>query len=269
MVCSLDLINSFQPKKGKYVLYQQWVRFIIAIQFLTRIPCHNLVAYDAKQAQQAPLFYPLVGALIGVFSFAIFSVFTGYINDTTAILISMIATIWLTGALHEDGFADCCDGFGGGWKKHDILRIMKDSRLGAYGAIGLICILALKYQLLIDIPAEQLCIAFVLGHAFSRFFATSFMYSLSYAQTDSESKVQSHITALDIKALSIAFIPVLLLLLWLPLLFSLILTTALFILYLFMKQTFTQKIDGYTGDCLGAAQQISEVMIYLCLTIYF
>lgn len=250
------------------MLYQQWVRFIIAIQFLTRIPCHNLVPYDAKQAQQAPRFYPLIGIIIGIFSFMVFSVFTGHLSDDTAILISMIATIVLTGALHEDGFADFCDGFGGGWGKQDILRIMKDSRLGVYGVIGLICVIALKFQLLTNISPDQLFIAFTLGHSLSRFFAISFMYSLAYAQADNESKVHSHVTALDLKALAIAFIPIFIVFLWLPFYFSLILTTALFILYLLMKKTFAKKIGGYTGDCLGAAQQISEIGIYLCFAIY-
>lgn len=253
-----------QPRKQ----HEHWVRFIIALQFLTRLPVHSLAPYDEVQAQKATNYYPLVGLIIGLFACAIVSIFSGLIPHDTAILISIILTIIITGALHEDGFADCCDGFGGGWKKDDILHIMKDSRLGAYGAIGLICILALKYQLLTGITPNQLCLALLLGHGFSRFFAISFMHNMSYAHSDN-SKVQSHVANLKVSDLSKAAIPVGLLLFWLPLSLSLLLAVILFLLYFALKRIFMNKIGGYTGDCLGAAQQISEVVIYFCFAAYF
>lgn len=255
-------------QKGRGVLYQHWVRFIIALQFLTRLPLSRLVAYSPLHAQKSPVYYPLAGVFIGAISYFIFSLFNLVVSDQSALLASIIATILLTGALHEDGFADCCDGFGGGWEKHDILRIMKDSRLGTYGVMGIGCILSLKYQLLTEVSVNHLCIALLLGHGLSRFFAITFMQSLAYAQEDQESKVRAHAASLSKSDLLIAFAPILLLLFYLPLTLTLIIGLVLACLYYWLKHNFVKRIGGYTGDCLGAAQQISEVVIYFCLVAY-
>lgn len=99
-----------------------------------------------------------------------------------AVLLSMIASIWITGAFHEDGFADACDGFGGGYTKERILEIMKDSRIGAFGAIGIILLLILKFLLLSEINPMMIPIAIVSGHAISRLISISLLYSMVYVK---------------------------------------------------------------------------------------
>lgn len=183
----------------------------------------------------------------------------------------MIASIWITGAFHEDGFADVCDGFGGGWTKEKILKIMKDSQVGAYGAIGIFLMLSLKFLLLyrlLEIPDQGLI--FMLGvifsgHGLSRFVAATFIYTHEYSRDDATSKVKPVGKKISIGELIVAaffgLIPLLI--------FQNYLVFALIIPVLIVKwalgKYYQKWIDGYTGDCLGATQQLTEVMFYLSL----
>src|SRR5262249_29468135 len=97
-------------------------------------------------------YFPVIGWIVAAFSLLIFLASRRYTSPDIAVLASMITSILLTGAFHEDGFADCCDAFGGGWTKEKILAIMKDSRIGAFGAIGLWVILSTKFLLLKELP---------------------------------------------------------------------------------------------------------------------
>src|SRR6201985_2249913 len=126
--------------------------FLTAVMFLTRIRVPRTIDHSPEYLQQAPRYFPVVGWIVGAFSALSFLVFSRYISTDLGILASMITGILLTGAFHEDGFADVCDGLGGGWTKEKILMIMKDSRIGAFGAIGLLGILGSKFLLLKELP---------------------------------------------------------------------------------------------------------------------
>ncbi|HCL27276.1 MAG TPA: adenosylcobinamide-GDP ribazoletransferase, partial [Candidatus Latescibacteria bacterium] len=102
----------------------------------------------------------------------------------------MSASLWTTGAFHEDGFADTCDGFGGDWSKEDILRIMKDSRLGAYGVIGILLVLLLKYNALLSLPVKLVPPALIAGHATSRLLPVLAIASMRYVRQDQTSKAR-------------------------------------------------------------------------------
>src|SRR5579859_194019 len=130
----------------------EWKVFLAAIQFLTRIQVPAGIGHEPALLQQAPKYFPLVGWILGALSALFFLVFARYISTDVGILASMITGLLITGAFHEDGFADVCDGFGGGWTKEKILLIMKDSRIGAFGAMGLIFILGTKFLLLRELP---------------------------------------------------------------------------------------------------------------------
>ena len=94
------------------------------------------------------MYFPLIGWIVGGFSALIFWASSFLFPVSISIIFSMIASILVTGAFHEDGFADVCDGFGGGWTKEKILEIMKDSRVGSYGVIGMILMLGTKFAVL-------------------------------------------------------------------------------------------------------------------------
>ena len=127
--------------------------FLTAVMFLTRLPVPRTVDHSPEYMRPAPRYFPAVGWIVGGIASLFYFLFSRYISADIGILASMIATLLVTGAFHEDGFADVCDGFGGGWTKEKILLIMKDSRIGAFGAIGLIAVLSSKYLLLKEFVA--------------------------------------------------------------------------------------------------------------------
>ena len=115
--------------------------FLTAILFFTRIPCPKWVDHSSEMLNKSNRYFSLVGILVGSIAALVYYLATFIFTLEVAIILSMVASVWTTGAFHEDGFADTCDGFGGGWTKEKILLIMKDSRLGTYGVIGLFAIL--------------------------------------------------------------------------------------------------------------------------------
>ena len=111
--------------------------FFTALMFYTRLPVPANINHNDTALSRATQFFPLIGWIIGGIGAATLCGCSLVFSPELAVLLSMIATIYATGAFHEDGFADMCDGFGGGWTKTQILTIMKDSRLGTYGVTGL------------------------------------------------------------------------------------------------------------------------------------
>ena len=178
----------------------------------------------------------------------------------------MITSIWITGGLHEDGFADTCDGFGGGWNPQQIMEIMKDSRIGSYGAIGLCCILLLKFSALNQVALITLTL--VLGHTLSRFPALIIMARAPYVGLVEQSKSSALVQPVTLRAYAIAALPIIAVFCFAPLNFTALLIPVL-ALALWLSHYFKQQLGGYNGDCLGASQQVSEVFIYLCLCLPF
>jgi adenosylcobinamide-GDP ribazoletransferase len=115
--------------------------FFIALAYFTRLPVPGWVAFAPEKLGQAARFLPLVGWLVAAIGAAVFWLAAQVLPVDIAVVLSMAATVRVTGAFHEDGWADTCDGLGGGWTKARVLEIMKDSRIGSFGAIGLVLLL--------------------------------------------------------------------------------------------------------------------------------
>ncbi len=217
--------------------------------------------------------------MVGGISALVFLVFGKYISADIGILASMITGILLTGAFHEDGFADTCDGFGGGWTKEKILQIMKDSRIGVFGAIGLFSILSAKFLLLKELPQYNPD----LGHPGSNIFFNSRYFVLTVMAAHSLSRLMpvwviqfsryvsepdtSKSKPIANKKLSIADLILAALFALLPFTFLSwhFLLAILPVIYATygLKKYFEKWIGGYTGDCLGAIQQVTEIVFYL------
>ncbi len=251
--------------------------FFTALMFYTRIPCPAWVDHSEKLLNQSTRYFSFIGYIVGGISALTFLLFNYFTGTEIAVVISLAASILTTGAFHEDGFADSCDGFGGGWTKDKILVIMKDSRIGAYGVIGLILLFALKIFLLIDILQLLeyqyiLIIAFFISaHSLSRFFASSLIYLLPYTRETDDSKVKPVAKSVKTPTLIFSF-----LIGTLPLFLAIYLTTnawlgitviPLIFTILLLKNYYKKWIGGYTGDCLGAAQQTLEVVFYLMISV--
>jgi adenosylcobinamide-GDP ribazoletransferase len=180
-------------------------------------------------------------------------------------MLSMAATIHATGAFHEDGLADAVDGIGGGWDKARILEIMKDSRVGSFGVAALWLALTGKFALLATLDAALVPWALVAGHAVSRFCSTVLLATMVYVREDLQSRAKPLATRLSggAFAVALAFAAAgLLPLPWDKALAGCLLAAAA---TAWLAGKFRRWLGGYTGDCLGAVQQVAEIAFYLGL----
>ncbi|HEY85243.1 MAG TPA: adenosylcobinamide-GDP ribazoletransferase [Chloroflexi bacterium] len=240
--------------------------FFTALTFFTRLPAPKWVNYSEDYLNPSVRYFSLVGVLVGGIGAIVFWLANLLWPTAVAILLSMIATILTTGAFHEDGFADSCDGFGGGWGKMQVLNIMKDSRIGAYGAVGIGFMLALKFFALNAIDPQILPWLLIAGHSLSRFASTTLIYTCQYVREDALSKAKPlarKMSAGELLAAALFALMPLLLLTWRYWLLLIPVAIAIWLL----GRYFVRRIGGYTGDCLGAAQQVTEVIFYLFASI--
>ena len=246
--------------------------FISAIQYFTIIPIKKYHSFRNES-----IFYlPLVGILIGILNLIFFKIILLIIKEIElAIIAMMIFNSFLTGALHEDGFSDFIDGFGGGYDKNQILKIMKDPQIGSFAAISLIYLILLKFYLLknIFVNVEIYYVLFVLVQVLSRWFLLFFIKFLPYARSDGKSKPFENISIKRFWIFQIIYFNLLIIfimlynknLFYLFILFFLV----LFSVFLYFKNLLIKKIEGYTGDTLGAIQQISEILLYLLIVLFY
>lgn len=251
----------------KETLKNEKTLFLLAISFFTRIPVRLPAEITAEQLNKASRYFALVGLFVGVICALVYAASVEYLPKTIAVLLAMATSILVTGAFHEDGWADVWDGFGGGWTVEQKLNIMKDSRLGTYGAAALFVILLLKFQSLMALASP--IVALILANTLSRVVATSLIYNMPYVALDATSKVKPLAQHLSTNSLLVLLLTGLLVSLWfLSIGECILLFVILFIFRALLSLWFTRQLGGYTGDCLGAAQQSSEIVTYLSLLVF-
>jgi adenosylcobinamide-GDP ribazoletransferase len=239
--------------------------FFGAVRFFTRLPVPGWVGHSAESLNQSARYFPVVGLLVGGIGALVYLGTDLIWPQPVAVLLSMAATIYATGAFHEDGLADTVDGLGGGWEKLRILEIMKDSRVGSYGVVAIVLALLGKFTLLSSMDASLIPLALLAGHAFSRLCSTLLLASMDYVREDLLAKSKPLATRLSPAAMLVAICFVL------PALAFLSPQKMIFAAFLALTVTFwlalkfKRWLGGYTGDCLGATQQVSEIAFYLGL----
>lgn len=243
--------------------------FFIALQFFTRLPIPRWVGFEQQWLHHASRYFPLVGVVVGAVAAAVYAAAAQLWPAPVAVLLSTAASIYLTGAFHEDGFADMCDGFGGGMTRERVMEIMKDSRIGTYGAVGAGLLIALKCTLLAQLPLAGAVAALMVAHPLSRLAASALIWKLQYARDEGKAKpLAQDMSGAEFAIASVgALLPLVVVgaigtLPWLRLA-ACVGAAALAAVWLGAKCV--RRIGGYTGDCLGAVQQLSEVAIYLCV----
>jgi len=256
-------------------LKKQLELVFIALSFYSRLPVPRWLEYSPQKLKDCGAYFPFVGVVLCLLYSSSLYLLLGIFSADIAVALSIALLIWLTGSFHEDGFADFCDGFGGGYQKEQILTIMVDSRIGTYGAVGLVMSLLLRYLAVLQLVelndigtlSSYLLVAFT----FSRFMAYSYTLDLEYVRIVAQDAItknkSSFMTQNTNRARALLHAAVfgvtpLLLLTWqqaLTIICVILVVRTLFGRYL------VAKIGGYTGDCLGAAQQIFELTIYLIL----
>ncbi|MEH0157889.1 adenosylcobinamide-GDP ribazoletransferase [Limibacter armeniacum] len=248
--------------------------FFTAIMFYTRLPAPKWIGYHYQEQylNEATKYFPFIGWVVAGFAAASFWGFQYILPASISLLLSMVISILTTGAFHEDGFADVCDGFGGGWTKEKILTIMKDSRLGTYGSVGLVSILALKFTTLLEISSTahlNVLVALFTAHAASRFFASIFIYTDRYVRENDDSKAKPIAKKLKVSHLLMGAIFGLSPAIYFFGLYSIAIFGAMLLSWLYLRRYFNKWIGGYTGDCLGAVQQVTEIMAYLAILVIY
>ncbi len=239
--------------------------FFTALMFFTRIPCPKWVNHDPEYLRLSAKYFPLIGGIVGSIGAVVFYGFSFIFSVEIALLLSMFSTIYATGAFHEDGFADVCDGFGGGWTKDKILLIMKDSRLGTYGTIGILLLLSVKFAALREMEPYFIPLVIISGHTISRFIATTLIYTHPYVRDTDDSKAKPAAKSIGFSTLLISgvFGIAPLFLFKNPWIF--ITLIPLYLSKMWLGHKFKKWIGGQTGDCAGAVQQLSEVIFYLSI----
>ncbi|WP_205690308.1 adenosylcobinamide-GDP ribazoletransferase [Comamonas serinivorans] len=241
----------------------------IALQFLTRVPIPRWVGFDAAWLTTCVRHFPLVGALVGAFGAAVLALAAAFWPAWVAATLAVGATAWLTCAFHEDGLADTCDALMGWVPREKALLIMKDSRIGTYGTVGLLVVTGLRIGLLATLAAHDValaCAALVATHMWARASAVLLMVSLPYGGDAEHAKAKP--LALDVPAALV--LPALgwsALALALPLPGLRLALAAVLLLawVLWMRAWLRRRLGGFTGDALGATEQGAEALMLLVL----
>lgn len=231
--------------------------FIVASQFLTVFPVSVRQEAGGKELAQAAKFFPLVGLLIGLISYGIFCFVRSWFPERVAALVLLIVPILLTGGLHLDGFGDFCDGFFSARGKNEILRIMKDSRLGVMGALGLVLLLLTKYELLVHLRSNWRLFLFTLTA--SRWVQVALATFLPYPGAG-EGIGKQFVESMNPRQLAWASAFLFMTLIVLTPLLTLHLGWLILFLGIFGLWV-KKKIGGVSGDILGASSEISEVFL--------
>jgi len=247
-------------------LKYQYQLFMLALGFFSRIPMPKNIPYSEQRMNQAGRYFALVGLLLGAVCALVLWASQLIFPASVSIFIMMVFSLLLTGAFHEDGLTDMADGIGGGMTAERRLTIMKDSRIGTYGASALVMVLLGKFVLLSElIQFEEILLFIIVAYTLSRAVAASLIYDMPYVSESDTSKSkplaqQQSSTELVVLVVS-GLIPCLLL----GLTATSLLVVVMLVFRGLFKRWLNSRIGGFTGDCLGAGQQIAELLIYLTL----
>jgi len=239
--------------------------FFTALMFYTRIPCPKWVDHNPVYMKESARYFSLIGWIVGGIGAGIFWISHLLFSVEISLVLSMASTIRTTGAFHEDGLADVCDGFGGGWTKEKILLIMKDSRLGTFGVVGLISILCLKFLALNSISVEWILITIIAGNVVSRTIGARMLYRGAYVQNNNLAKSGSAGRKLSLISLVTNLVVASSVFLFFNDWIFILVFLPMLIVEALMFRFYKKWIGGYNGDCVGAVQQITEVVFYLSL----
>lgn len=238
------------------------MNLLAAFIFFTRLPFWKIKEVPAECFKHVVPYWSLVGWLTGGIMAGILWLTGQILPVSLAWILAIIARLFITGCLHEDGLADFFDGFGGGTTRERILAIMKDSHIGSYGVIALILYFLLLFQLS-NLPLNTLCILVFCGDCWSKFCASQLINYLPYARKEEDSKAKVVYNRMSGSELLIAFIGgVLPLILFLPIE---IWPATLFPLLTFVLlcRLMKRRLQGYTGDCCGASFLLCELSFYI------
>ncbi|QUJ70201.1 adenosylcobinamide-GDP ribazoletransferase (plasmid) [Photobacterium sp. GJ3] len=240
--------------------------FCLAVSFFSRLPIPAATPYSDERMNRAGRYFALVGLLLGALCAFLYAWAAHWFPPQIAVFLMMVFSLLLTGAFHEDGLTDMADGIGGGMTTERRLAIMKDSRIGTYGAATLVMALLGKFIMLSYLATETgLVAALIVGYTLSRAVAATLIFDMHYVRESDTSKSKPIANAQTVpELLFLIATGVLVCLIFTPqLTLPLILGAVIF--RMAFKFWLNARLGGFTGDCLGAAQQLMELLIYLII----
>jgi len=235
---------------------------LVAFQFLTRLPISR-IPYQPDCLSRSAKFFPVVGLIIGFGASLLQHILTPHVDRALVAWLVLTFLVLITGGLHEDALADTADAFGGGWNGEQVITILRDSRIGSFGALALVLSVLARFLLLSILPVNRFTALVVSAHVLCRWTTLPMSYFLQPAR---ESAGQGARIAQKVSPISLligtllSFAIVLYLMrseFWIPIVAALVIT-ALSGLYYF------RRIGGVTGDCFGATNQLTEIAVYFC-----
>lgn len=238
------------------------MNILAAFIFFTRLPFWKIKEVPAECFKHVVPYWPLTGWLTGGIMAGTLWIAGQIMPVSLAWIIAILARLLATGCLHEDGLADFLDGFGGGTTRERTLTIMKDSHIGTYGVIGLIVYFLLLLQIR-NLPLNFLCILVLCGDCWSKSCASQLINFLPYARKEEESKAKVVYNRMNgrewLSAVLCGVVPIVLLLpvsMWVAALFPLL-------TFVLLCRLMRRRLQGYTGDCCGAAFLLCELSFYI------
>jgi adenosylcobinamide-GDP ribazoletransferase len=235
---------------------------LAAVQYFTRLPVPSWVGHSADQLQGTARYFSLVGVLVGGVGALTFWATASILPAPLPAILSTAATVLLTGALHEDGLVDTFDGLGGGATRERALVIMKDPRIGTFGMIALVLTLLLKIAALNAIPAAIVPFVLIAGHAFSRACAISLLFVSTYVGSPEQSRAQPVARTMGNGEFFLATVIGMIPLLGCGI-YGFVAGLFAIPVWLTLARWFMRRLGGFTGDTLGATQQLTEIAFYL------
>lgn len=240
---------------------------LAALMMFTRLPLWRVVQVDKRYYRDILHCWSMVGFLTGAVTWGVLWLSAQVLPLLPACVLAVAARLLLTGALHEDGLADFFDGFGGGHDRESRLRIMKDSHIGSYGVIGLIAYFLLYVSLLYSLPPGSWAASILAADVLSKLMTAAMIDSLPYARTEEMSKTKVLYNRLNYVRFNLITAGCAVVLYFLGSSFWGLLPALL--VSLGLRFYFKRKINGYTGDCCGAAVLLTEQAYYLGTVIAF
>lgn len=245
-------------------------RVLAALTFFTRLPFWRIANVPKEYYERVVPLWAMTGWITGGIMSAVFCIANIFIPTSASIILTLTSRILVTGALHEDGYADFCDGFGGGASRERVLEIMKDSHIGSYGVLGLVLYYILIFTLMCNIPTPILPIILVLADVYSKFIGANIINILPYARKESEAKnkvIYHRMNVYDVCVSSFfGLLPVCIYMYCLNSVVPLIPMSASAITAIILFRMMHNRIKGYTGDCCGAVFVITETVFYITFT---
>jgi len=237
------------------------VDIAVAFQFLTRLPLPQ-VAFAPEGLARSVKFFPLVGLVIGSGAALLQKGLSPHFGRPVCAVVVLLFLVLITGCLHEDGLADVADSMGG-WTAEQRLTILRDSRIGSYGAVALVLSLSSRAVLLAELPLEHFTASLVSAHVLCRWSMLPLSYFLPPArESEGQGARVARLTSIG------------------SLIFGSVFTIATVIVFLHKAAIapvisailipllsgwfYMRKLGGVTGDCFGATNQLTEIAVYLC-----